>query len=171
MHLISWNNILNIAVSSNQFMIKITNAMVRQLSFFTVLLLIFSTGKAQDCTLDIGGKNSETIIKVFQLNETQKSTMEALRGELKIETKSIEDQIEKLLAEHPQSKEEDLITMGNKYKTLQQKLVQASWQSDKKLLATFNTKQYERYLELCHAAIRRPIAITPKIYKDSVKTE
>lgn len=145
--------------------------MLSKLYFFAILGTIFFTGNAQNCTLDIGGKNSETIVTVFQLNETQIATMESLQGELEIETKTIEDQIEKLLAEHPQSKEEDLITMGGKYKVMQQKLVQASYQSDKKLLATFNTKQYERYLELCNAAIRRPIKVSPTIYKDSVAPE
>ncbi len=142
--------------------------MLDKFYFFVMLGIIFFTGNAQDCTLDIGGKNAETIVTVFQLNETQTTTMEALRGELEIKAKIIEEQIEKLLAEHPQSKEEDLIVMGDKYKALKNKLVQASYQSDKKLLATFNTKQYERYLELCSAAIRQPIRITPKVYKDSI---
>lgn len=144
--------------------------MLGRFYLFIVFSAIFYGGHAQDCILDIGGKNSETIVKIFQLNEAQISTMEALRGELEIETKTIEDQIEKLLAEHPQSKEEDLVTMGDKYKVLQQKLVEASYQSDKKLLSTFNIRQYERYLELCNAAIRRPIAVVPKTY-DSVDPE
>jgi len=141
--------------------------MLGKICFLALLSVVFCTGNAQDCTLDIGGKNSETIVTVFQLNESQIATMEALRGELEIETKVIEEQIEKLLAEHPQSKEEDLIVMGGKYKTLQQQMVKASYESDKKLLATFNSKQYERYLELCNAAIRRPIRVTPKIYEKS----
>ena len=142
--------------------------MLDKFYFFVIFGTIFITGSAQDCTLGIGGKNAETIVTVFQLNETQTSTMEALRGELEIETKIVEEQIEKLLAEHPQSKPEDLIVMGEKYKVLQNKLVQASYQSDKKLLTTFNTKQYARYLELCNAAIRRPIRITPTVYKDTI---
>jgi aminoglycoside phosphotransferase family enzyme len=126
---------------------------------------------AQNCTLDIGGKNTETIIDVFQLNEAQIATMETLRGELAVETKSVEDQIEKLLAEHPQSTEEDLIKLADKYKVLQQKIVNASYESDKKLLSQFNPKQYERYLQLCKAAIRRPIAVIPKIYNDTIEPE
>lgn len=147
-------------------LLNLGNAM-EKISFLVLLIISCFEGIAQDCTLDIGGENSGTIIKVFQLNEAQIATMEALRGELAIETKTIEDQIEKLLAEHPQSKEADLLTMGEKYKVLQEKLVQASWQSDKKLLNTFNARQYERYLELCNAAIRRPIRIIPKTYEKS----
>ena len=95
--------------------------MLDKFYFFVILGTIFFTGSAQDCTLDIDGKNAETIVTIFQLNETQTTTMEALRGELEIETKIIEKQIEKLLAEHPQSKEQDLIVMGDKYKALQNK--------------------------------------------------
>jgi uncharacterized membrane-anchored protein YhcB (DUF1043 family) len=101
---------------------------------------------AQACTLDIGGNNTRTIIEVFQLNKTQIGVMETLRGELEIKTKDLENQIEKLLAEHPQSTEEELIKLADKYKVLQQKMVSASYESDKKLLSQFNPKQYDRYL-------------------------
>lgn len=131
---------------------------------------LFSTN-AQNCTLDIGGKNAETMVTVFQLNEAQMATLETLQGELAVETKSIEDQIQKLLAEHPQSTEEELIKLADKYKVLQQKIVTASYESDKKLLSEFNAKQYERYLQLCKAAIRRPIAVVPKVYNDTIDPE
>lgn len=131
---------------------------------------LFSTN-AQNCTLDIGGKNVETMVTVFQLNDAQMATLETLQGELTIETKSIEDQIAKLLAEHPQSTEEELIKLADKYKVLQQKIVTASYESDKKLLSEFNPKQYERYLQLCKAAIRRPIAVVPKVYNDTIDPE
>ncbi len=126
---------------------------------------------AQNCTLDIGGKNFKAIIDVFQLNEAQMATLETLQGELAVVTKSLEEQIEKLLAEHPQSTEEELIKLADKYKVLQQKIVTASYDSDKKLLSEFNAKQYERYLQLCKAAIRRPIAVVPKVYNDSIAPE
>ncbi len=126
---------------------------------------------AQNCTLDIGGKNAETMVTVFQLNEAQKATLETLQGELAVATKSLEDQIEKLLAEHPQSTEEELLKLADKYKVLQQKILTASYESDKKLLSEFNAKQYDRYLQLCRAAIRRPIAVVPKVYNDSIAPE
>ena len=137
------------------------------------LSLVFLTGsvQAQNCTLDIGGKNAETIVTVFQLNKAQMATLETLQGELAVETKSLEEQIEKLLAEHPQSTEEELIKLADKYKVLQQKIITASYESDKKLLSEFNAKQYERYIQLCKAAIRRPIAVVPKVYKDSIDPE
>ncbi|MGB6151450.1 MAG: hypothetical protein WBG48_05610 [Pricia sp.] len=135
------------------------------------LLLLTGSLQAQICTLDIGGKNAETMVTVFQLNEAQMAVLEALQGELAVETKSINDQIEKLLAEHPQSTQEELLKLADKYKVLQQKMVTASYESDKKLLSEFNAKQYDRYLQLCQAAIRRPIFVVPKVYNDSIAPE
>jgi len=137
------------------------------------LSLVFLTGsvQAQNCTLDIGGKNAETMVTVFQLNEAQVATMETLQRLLAVETGHLEKQIEKLLAEHPQSTEEELIKLAEKYKVLQQEIVTVSYESDKKLLSEFNAKQYERYLQLCKAAIRRPIAVVPKVYNDSIAQE
>ena len=140
------------------------------LSFLLFGLCILSTHtvNGQTCTLDVGGKNSRTIIDVFQLNEAQIGIMETLRGELVVETKGLEEQIEKLLAEQPQSTEEELIKLAENYKVLQQKVVDVSYEADKKMLSQFNPRQYERYLRLCKAAIRMPIKVIPKIYNDSI---
>jgi len=137
------------------------------------LSLVFLTGsvQAQNCTLDIDGKNAETIVTVFQLNEAQMATMETLQRLLAVETGHLEEQIEKLLAEHPQSTQEELIKLAEKYKVLLQEIVTVSYESDKKLLSEFNAKQYERYLQLCRATIRRPIAVVPKVYNDSIAQE
>ncbi|WP_400072585.1 hypothetical protein [Zobellia russellii] len=145
--------------------------MYRKIYGFIAFMMFFSVGYAQSCTLYIGGKNSETIKTIFQLNEEQIVLMEALQGELAVTTKSVEEQIEKLLAQHPQSTQEDLIKLAEKYKGLQQQLVQAAYDSDKKLLSAFNTKQYERYLQLCNEAIRLPIKVVPKSYEIPVEEE
>ena len=146
---------------------------MKNIVLFLGISLVCFTGslQAQICTLDIGGKNAETMVTVFQLNEAQMTILEALQGELAVETKSINEQIEKLFAEHPQSTQEELIKLADKYKVLQQKMVTASYESDKKLLSEFNAKQYERYLQLCKAAIRRPISVVPKVYNDSIAPE
>lgn len=137
--------------------------------FLALVLLGTSLVRAQECFLGIGGDDTDMIVNTFQLNESQIATMETLRGELEVNSKGIEDQITKLLAEHPQSKEEDLIAMGEKYKALQDQLVQLALQADKKLLETFNARQYERYLELCNEAVRRPIFVTPMVYEKETK--
>ncbi|MFC4094422.1 hypothetical protein [Euzebyella saccharophila] len=134
---------------------------------FYVLMLCFSlsfVGIAQDCFLGIGGKDTKMIEETFQLNDSQLTTMESLKGELEVQTKVIQDQIDLLLKEHPQSKEEDLIVMGDKYKQLQGQLISLSLDVEQKFLETFNAKQYERYLELCNAAYRRPIKAIPMEY-------
>ncbi len=138
-------------------------------SVFPLVLSLFVSSFiiAQECTLDIGGKNGTMVIDIFQLNEKQQTVMEELRGELEITTKSLEDEIQKLFASHPQGTEAELITLSDKYKILKEKLVSASRESDKKLLETFNQKQYERYKSLCYEAVREPIKITPISYKDS----
>lgn len=127
--------------------------------------MIFSVS-AQDCTLNIGKKNTETIIKIFQLNEEQIATMENLRSELEIETKSIEDTVRKLLDAHPQSTPTELNVLADKYKVLQQKMVNVSKATDKKFITTFNERQYQRYLSLCNEAFRKPIQVIPTPQKN-----
>lgn len=136
-----------------------------------ILFFSFSYAVAQNCTLDIGGKNFEMISDIFQLNTKQQTLMESLRGEFEIEVKTIEEDIQKLFDTHPQSTEAELINLSDKYKVLKNKLVNASWESDKKLLESFNPKQYERYQRLCFEAVREPIRITPVQYKDSISPE
>ncbi len=51
---------------------------------------------------------------------------------------------------------------------LQQKIVATSKATDKKLLSTFNEKQYDRYLVLCNEAFRAPIQVVPVRQKDTV---
>jgi len=128
--------------------------------FFIVLLLPLLT-MSQECTLNIGGENSETIISVFQLNENQKEQLEILSAELSITTKEIEDSIQNLFDTHPQSTPQELTDLAEKYEGYKLKLVNASAQKDKDLLALFNVKQYERYVDLCREALLEPIKVNP----------
>lgn len=142
-------------------------------AIYTLVLLLFLSFSlnAQNCTLDIGGNNTEVVVGIFQLNETQTATMERLAAALEIENKSVEDDIKKLLNEHPQSTTEDLMTLGSKYKKLQQKIVDASLAKEIELISLFNEKQYERYLILCNEAFRDPIRIVPVSIKDTIDPE
>lgn len=137
------------------------------ITFFVFLLFSFS-GKAQDCTLDIGGKHTDTLIKIFQMNAEQISKMETLSAELEIEIKIVEDEIQKLFDNQPQSTPEELTALAEKYKVLQEKIVSASKAADKMLLSNFNERQYNRYLDLCSEAIRRPIRVVPVSLKDTI---
>lgn len=138
----------------------------RQFCAFVALLLCISVGNAQvlECTLDIGGKNAQNVSDIFQLNESQKSQMEVLRAEYSTAYQTFEEQAQKLLDEHPQSTTEELNTLAGKYRALQEKITEASRDIDKKLLSSFNQRQYDLYLSLCHEAFRRPITVTPVIY-------
>ncbi|MEL6918539.1 MAG: hypothetical protein AAFO99_12505 [Bacteroidota bacterium] len=129
------------------------------ISLLLVFGLLFVTGSAQECTLDIGGKNTETIIKIFQLNEEQIGKMEMWQGELDIKTKDIEDQIRQLMEKHPQKTPEDLTLFAKKYDALKDQMVNTSKAYDTKLIAIFNERQYQRYVDLCIEALRTPIVV------------
>ncbi len=139
---------------------------LRQFCAFAAFLLFISYGNAQvlECTLDIGGRNSENVSDIFQLNEGQKSQMEVLREEYSIAYTTFEEQSQKLLDEHPQSTTDELTTLAGKYRALQEKIMEVSRTIDKKMLSSFNQRQYDLYLSLCHEAFRRPIEVTPVIY-------
>lgn len=127
---------------------------------FPVLLFcaIFTTvGQTADCTLGIGGKDTETIIKVFQLSAEQLVLMEGWIQELEKSNEKIEEQIDHLLDEHPQSNEEELQTLAEKFKVLRTEIIANSKICDQKLVGIFNENQYKRYIDLCNEAIRRPL--------------
>lgn len=126
-----------------------------------VLLFLCNMGMAQECTLGIGGRDAETIIQVFQLNEEQVKKMNELRGALDIESSPIEEEIKQLLETHPQSTPEELTELAAKFKVLESKIVHISRSYDQRLLAFFNQKQFQRYVELCHEVVRTPLKIEP----------
>ncbi len=148
---------------------------MRTTQLFFTFLLVFSASmvfsqQLEDCTLGLGGKDRQTIIEIFQLNEEQQLKMEAWAAQLQTQNKLVEDQIKELFDKHPQSTTEDLNTLAGKYDVLKSQLVSASKEYDRKLLALFNQRQYERYEALCKAAYRRPLT-PPEIVKDSVQPE
>lgn len=138
----------------------------KYLCTFAIFAMSISLGSAQalECTLDIGGKNADNVAEIFQLNEGQKSQMEELRANYAIAYLTFEEESQKLLDEHPQSTSDELTTLAGKYRALQEKITADSREIDKKLLSSFNQKQYGLYLSLCHEAFRRPIEVTPVIY-------
>lgn len=142
----------------------------RTFCIFLSLVLLSQELRAQDCTLDIGGDNTDMMIEVFHLSDQQIKTMENLKSDLEIRIKSLKEAIQKLFDDHPQSSTEELQVLADKYRVLEQKIMDASWECDKKLLTTFNERQYGRYLDLCREAFRKPIRITPVAVKDTVRS-
>ncbi|MEK6154797.1 hypothetical protein WIW50_16125 [Flavobacteriaceae bacterium 3-367] len=137
-------------------------ALNKRFYLLALFVLCCAWGNAQDCTLDIGGKNKETILKVFQLNEEQIGKMEAWRGELKIKRQQIEDKMKVLLNDHPQETQEDLNKLAKKFDILKEEVLAVSKSYDKKLIAIFNERQYQRYVALCREAIRTPMVVQPE---------
>ena len=143
----------------------------KRIVLFFALSLFYFLGNAQDCTLDIGGKNTETLVGVFQMNEEQVSQMETFRAGLAVEMRIIEEDIEKLFATHPQSSPEELTMLAEKYDVYKHKAVEASKAADVKLISIFNQKQYDRYIELCTEASRRPLQVEKMMEKPESKPE
>ena len=122
---------------------------------FTLCTLLNAQDK--DCTLGLGGKDTETIIQVFQLNEVQQEKLTTWAGELKEYNRVMGDSIRILFDTHPQKTMEQLQALANKYGVLRDKITYTSSLYDQKLLATFNQRQYDRYVALCKEAIRKPM--------------
>ncbi len=135
--------------------------MITRTFYLLTLLLIcaISTTRAQmeNCTLGVGGKDTQLITDVFQLNDAQLHQMELWIGELGMESKLIEDEIKELFDNHPQSTQEEMLTLAQKYKVLKDRLTHLSLNYDSRVLGLFNEKQYQRYVELCAEALRKPL--------------
>ncbi|MBT8183328.1 MAG: hypothetical protein KJN76_00695 [Eudoraea sp.] len=135
---------------------------MKQIIFYSILASCLVTGlkahaQLPDCTLGIGGKDTDVLVQVFQLNQEQTNTLDIWLGELQTKHKLTEDQIKLLFEKHPQSTQEDLETLAKKYKVLKDEMMATSKKYDQKLLGLFNPKQYQRYVDLCTEALRQPI--------------
>jgi len=140
---------------------------------FATLFSLFTfviSAQLQECTLDMGGQDRDLIIKIFQLNEEQIGKMENWRAELNLKNRVLQDQIEWLFENHPQSNEEDLINLSKKYNVLQRQILSNSRTYDQMLLGALNERQYERYILLCNEAMRKPLPV-PDNYKSYVPPE
>ncbi len=113
--------------------------------------------QAADCTLGLGGKDTEVIIQVFQLNGEQQVKLDMWVAEYQLSSRLIQEEIDQLLASHPQKTPEDLHNMAQKYNTLKTKLFGISRGYDRKLIGLFNQQQYEVYLKLCNEVNRKPM--------------
>ncbi len=127
----------------------------------TLLLMILisrtSLAQTEDCTLGIGGKDSATLVEVFQLSEEQIAKMDIMVQELSIANRVLQDEIDILMKTHPQQTEEELTALAEKYKVLRDKMVINAKSYDIQLLQLFNPKQYKLYTELCAEVMRTPL--------------
>lgn len=138
--------------------------------YLVVLSLVCLQGLVaqDDCILGVGVTTDETIISVFQMNEEQAEKMANLGAELKYRNELLSSQLENITKKHPQSSEEDLMKLAGEYKTMMDSMGRVQKMIDKKVLSLFNKKQYNRYVNLCQEAFRRPLYVIPVNYNDSL---
>ncbi len=133
---------------------------LRTLLAGSMLVLFANYGLfAQDCTLGMGGRDSELIVRVFQLSSEQQVSMQNWMGELEIYHKDMAEQVRQLFQTHPQQNTEELQELASKYQVLKDKIETTAKDYDRKLLATFSERQYATYMALCREANRVPMAV------------
>ncbi|WP_445384483.1 hypothetical protein ACT6NV_10910 [Robiginitalea sp. IMCC44478] len=125
---------------------------------FALLFLGLGCAFGQECTLNISGADSTNIASAFQLNESQLQKMGQWQRELSRETDRLMEQLTALMETHPRETESELAALGSKYEALRAQILEITISYDRRLLAIFNERQYARYLELCEAVSREPLA-------------
>ncbi len=139
-----------------------------------VLTLIFcctagiAMAQTSECMLGIGGKDTETIIQVFQLSEEQIQKMEDWRAELAVANRAFQEEIRLLFDTHPQSTDEELQALANKYRVIKDRVLDNAREYDIRMLKLFNPRQYDRYLELCASAKREPYKVMPRPFPNEI---
>ncbi len=127
--------------------------MLTLLSLLTGSLLYAQQGP---CLLGTG-QDTETIIQVFQLNDEQQVQLREWSLELQIRQAEISEEAGALLEAHPAEGTAALDSLALEYGELRNQLMNLQADFDTRVLALFNTRQYERYLALCREVNRVPL--------------
>lgn len=122
-----------------------------------ILLLCMVPLHAQECTLGVGGRDTDLIVQVFQLDSLQQARLLQWGEELRAVNAPLEERARQLLDAHPQQSDEDLAALGHKYDEIKAEMVANAAHYDRLLLGTFNDLQYARYAELCREVLRTPL--------------
>lgn len=135
-------------------------------------LLLFANVNAQaDCILGVGVTNDSIISDIFQLNEMQHEKLESFSAEIKYRNDILSNELENVKSRHPQSSVTELRQLADKYKVVMDSMAAVQEMIDKKMLALFNSNQYELYLSLCKDASRSAYIVVPAVYTDSISIE
>jgi len=113
--------------------------------------------------LGVGGPDGETIAEVFQLNEAQREQLANWGAELKYRNDILRDQAEYLLKRNDTTPPEELLKVSKQYNAILDSMHQNIRMMDRRMLALFNDRQYERYIQLCRELSMRPIHINRSI--------
>lgn len=145
-------------------MIKIN----KNVLFSVLLSSLSSVLLAQaDCVLGVGLTDDATLIDIFQMNKMQQEQLANFGAEIKYRNELLNNELENVMKRHPQSNPTELQQLADKYKGVMDSMAIIQVIIDKKVLALFNEKQYERYLSLCKEASRSPHIVIPTVYNDS----
>lgn len=138
------------------------------LAFFAGISALF--GQA-DCILGVGVTHDTIIASVFQLSGVQRGLLINYSAEVKYRNDLLNMELDNVMNRHPQSTVAELQKLAEKYKGVMDSMERVQIMIDKRMLALFNPKQYERYRSLCKEASRSPFVVTPAAYPDSVAKE
>lgn len=131
--------------------------------FYFFLISGFYGFAQMDCILGVGGRDNETIIKVFELTEQQQENLKNWSAELKIRNDILKDQAKYLMKRNEESSPEELLAVSKEYGSIMDSMKQNVRMIDKRLLASFKKAQYERYIKLCNQLALRPIHINKSV--------
>jgi len=116
-----------------------------------------------DCILGVGGRDNETITKVFELTEEQQENLKSWSAELKVRNDILKDKAKYLMKKNEESSPEVLLTVSKEYGSIMDSMKRNVRMIDKRLLTSFNKAQYERYVKLCSQLALRPIHINRSV--------
>ncbi|GGG49848.1 hypothetical protein GCM10011414_19560 [Croceivirga lutea] len=133
---------------------------MKRFIFLTILSLSVYSNAQDDCNLGVGGGHHEEIIKFFQLDSIQQEKLKNWGAELEFRNEIFRIRAKSLLETHAQSSPEDLLKLSLEYRVLLDSMRANLRLLDKRLLGTFNDKQYNLYVEMCNSINRSPIYST-----------
>ena len=143
----------------------------RYVVMMAFLLFITNVNAQADCILGVGVTSDSIISDIFQLNDMQKAKLEQFSTDIKLQNESLNNNLAEVKSKHPQSNVTELRQLADKYKNVMDSMARVQEITDKKMLALFNSNQYELYLSLCKDASRSAYIVVPAVYTDSISNE
>ncbi|MCR9225863.1 MAG: hypothetical protein NXH90_00375 [Flavobacteriaceae bacterium] len=136
---------------------------MKPLVYFLFLISGFCGTAQMDCILGVGGRDNETITKVFELTEEQRENLKNWSAELKVRNDIFKERAAYLMRQNQESSPEVLMEVSKKYQSFMDSMAKNVHMMDKRLLESFNQTQYDRYLKLCDQMTLRPIYINRSV--------
>jgi len=143
----------------------------RYVVMMAFLLFITNVNAQADCILGVGVTSDSIISDIFQLNDMQKAKLEQFSTDIKLQNETLNNNLAEVKSKHPQSNVTELRQLADKYKNVMDSMATVQEITDKKMLALFNSNQYELYLSLCKDASRSAYIVVPAVYTDSISNE